>query len=187
MIVAGRLELADSPDEADTPKPPPEPRSILSGVRLAILLGRKAAAPTAAPAPPKPPVERLRRAVRRLRAVRKFASRDAILRKIRAGAGAGAGGGASLASLRALLASDLPMEELVRLSFQPAALAQEVRARGLYIDIKIYIKIYKDKTPINRGPREGSCIFARARARSVGTVSARHDPLCTTVHSQARP
>ena len=105
---------------------------VLSKVRLAIRLGRAAPPkpPEAAPLPrpEKPPADRLRRAVRRLKAVQKFTSRDAVLRKIRSAAAAdAASGGGSLAALRALLASDTPLDELVRLSFSPSALAKEIR------------------------------------------------------------
>ncbi len=73
----------------------------------------------------------LRSAARRLRRIKGLALSEAILRRIPSSTSAGTDGDAqtdfAMAALRTLLASDLPLEELVRLSFHPTLLDQELR------------------------------------------------------------
>jgi hypothetical protein len=71
----------------------------------------------------------LRSAARRLRRIKGLARSDAILRRLPSSSitdGADQTDGAIVA-LRTLLASDLSLEELVRMSFQPELLGRELR------------------------------------------------------------
>jgi hypothetical protein len=73
----------------------------------------------------------LRSAARRLRSIKYLPRGDAILRRMPSSAMAGtddkAQNGYVMEALRTLLASDLPLEELVRMSFQPTLLNTELR------------------------------------------------------------
>jgi hypothetical protein len=129
------------------PKPPPQPRRVgklFSKVRLAIRTQRgltrssendneeEDANMTPSKKKAKAPAGRMQRAARRLKVVNQFAGRDAIFDRIRKEGVrmVEEGGGETAearASLRSLLASDLPLHELVLLSFDPARLAAELR------------------------------------------------------------
>jgi hypothetical protein len=76
-----------------------------------------------------PHVQLLRSAAQRLRRIKGLARSDKILRRLPSNSFADDAGSAecAMAALRTLLASDLPLEELVRMSFQPELLDRELR------------------------------------------------------------